>query len=189
MKSEKNLIKYFFIGLAAFLGVLLVSGGGSSGLNQKEPSFERSSSGLIYFNNVRRYYYQATIDTASGYKINRFKKLYELDCNQPALRIFITENKNSSAFWLRFEPCDSLLIENDSFLHFDNQQINIRKMNAEQSYHFGEFLFNTFTNNNYASEIAISCNEKKYALFADEKERKQALRTLKDYFKLVGRIH
>lgn len=141
----------------------------------------------IYFKNIRSYYYDFEHREDANFYIYRLKERAK-DSLTATLQFAIVNNwRNDEAYILTELPCFQCA---ESGLVFQNSNSSDtlfpQLFNAEQHWDLAVKTYEQLTQNKPI--LMVNQQQNATPLFNNEIERKQALRVLKDYFKLTNRL-
>ena len=159
-------------------------------------SFSTTESSELYFKNVRSYFYQILEDPKSGFIHYRIKSRNK-DSLQPSINFLLLNN------W-RFDEAYVMAEGNEALSSLEGLTLSI--VTAEDS---SAYIFHRYTNYEHwmmAGRVYMalrddntrfwlsgpqesSTGQKDIEILIEGDERKSLRKTLRDYFKLVGKIY
>lgn len=146
-------------------------------------SFTTKTPDLLYFKNVRSYYYRLTEDDKSGFHLYRNKGFAFPEFEEP-LRLMLVQNWRSDEAFIFFELNEAYP---NGQLAWDGLQkpLALTHQNTEQQFEIAAQLYNALLMD---VPIFLDQNGAKTPLFDTHRYRRAVIVTLEDYFKLVGKI-
>jgi len=186
---EKRLFTYFLFGILAMgLVVILISLLEPKGkkINLQEVSFSTKEGSQLYFKNMRSFFYDKEVREDANFILYRIDSR-ELDSAENDLSFVLISN------WLQSESyimAESRFNFNESWpleIHWENKTdegvLQLTEKDSYSNYVFAAQLYEQLTT---GSALTLKFKEVKHSL--TEKELKSLKKTLKDYFKLVGKL-
>lgn len=182
---QNKLAKYFLIWLGAMVLLLAVTFPEHRPVDFTKPSFRVAQPDFLYFKNLRAYYYFENEDEASGYKILKFKSFYKDSSNIPPLTFSIFHNWRQDEAYVMALWRDSVVFNEPLTFQWDSGdesgEISLQEFNSEAHFKFTGELYSHLTANHELKHKGVS--------IFDTPQKKAAIKTLIDYFKLVGKIY
>ena len=166
-----------FLGLVVILvSVFAIFGPEGKKINLKEISFKTTNSSQLYFKNIRSYFYNKEEIKAANFNLFRLKS------NGDKLNFVIVNN------WLMSESyivLESDLINYSINWQFENDSgaVTLSGENNRAHYVFAAELFEQLDRN-----ATLALKTQNYSHRLSEDEMASLKTTLKDYFKLVGKL-
>lgn len=156
----------------------------------EEVNFSTTSSSVLYFKNVRSYYYYIDAREKAPFVLYRLKRGSH-DTLQPAIRFMIIENTPAGEAYIFAEP-------NAALLQFDSVRLGLPAGNA---YEREEVLLNNLNNEGHFQLAArvyarllkheqiylMSRKDTIRSLYSSKRKRLNAETVLEDYFNLVNK--
>lgn len=146
-----------------------------------EISFHTESSSELYFHNVRSYYYRINEREKAPFILYRLKR-----GGSGKLSFIIVENRIGDEAYIYCEWDDMVSKLRDPRVFFGNDSLpeeNFAQYNNEDHYRFAARCYRSLL---LSEQITLTDRYNVvYQLFEDQKQRKNALILLEDYFKLV----
>ena len=185
-----NLKKYFFYWLAGMVGIILLYvafGPKAKKIDLKSINFYSTESAELYFKNIRSFSYDREENEEARFILYRIKSR-EKDTLIPKVNFMLVSNWLQDENYIIAEPHPNHLF--DMGLMWKNGDssgvIDLSTRDAENNYVFAASFYEQLTGE---SEFFYLDNEgNKQQLIFSEDQRKSLNKTLKDYFKLVGKI-
>ena len=189
---QKNKLIFWFGGWFVIMLILMALGApDETRLNKTEVSFRTTESAELYFKNMRSFFYHIHEDKTSGFTIYRIKSRNQ-DSTVASLSYALVNNWRQDETYILTEPNPALHSLDDIHLEilFEDGSVYLDSFYLADSYrHYliAEKVFNAVQQD--SSIFHLIYGEKKVEIWSKEDERKSIHRTLKDYFKLTGRIY
>lgn len=154
-------------------------------VNYSIPEFRMAQPDQLYFKNIREYYYTKEVDEKSGYEILRLQSLWKDTAQTPAITFALIKNWRVDQAYVVAERRGELVFEKPISLTWKNKkeegEINLDAFNNEAQFQFAGEVYTHLIN---GDELLFE-GEPLYT----ERKRKSIIKTLKDYFRLVGKIY
>ncbi|MFT6166758.1 MAG: hypothetical protein ACJASF_001451 [Vicingaceae bacterium] len=182
MKSELGRLFLFFLGsVVIFVTLFALFGPQGKKISLKEIEFNTTNSSELYFKNIRSYFYDKEEDPNARfilYKINNREK----DSNKLKLQFLLVHNWLLNECYLIAEP-----YKTDFQIEWQYEDklgsINLKGENNRAHFIFAAELFEQLDRK---ADMWILYNATKIPF--SEEEKASLRTTLKDYFKLVGKV-
>lgn len=183
---KNKLAKWFALwALIMIVGLTLFAVFGPQGkkIDLKEIGFDTSQSTELYFKNVRAYFYDREIDSASSFNIYRINSRNRDGVSD--IQIGLLHNWRMSQCYVLLESEKYDLNGEEVFLVKSDSTISLSlPSNSELHYRFAATLFESLS---AEQEFELRVGDKPLEL--SESQKTSLKQSLKDYFKLVGKIH
>jgi hypothetical protein len=182
MNTLLKIFSYWLLGVIALVVLFSFFGPKTKSIDLKRVDFNTTSSSALYFKNLRSFYYHIEEDSSSRYHIYKLKRLEELN-NGISLSIIHNWLLSESYIifdWdtVAFKSGLKLFYKEDEFV----EEISLDDLDSYSQYVFAAKLYEFITSD---GELYFQGNKEKI-----NPSLKKALKTsLKDYFKLVGKLH
>lgn len=181
----KGKLQQYFLSFLSFVILIIVIyaifGPKEKQINIKDISFNTTDSSELYFKNLRSYYYDQEIREDANFVLYRIR----------------SRNKDSLSYKLNFALVSNWLMDECyiisesqipeiilvSTLNNKSDTLSLVEYDSEANYIFAATLFERLTTQ---AELFLVQNSEKIAF--TEKEKLSLKTTLKDYFKLVGKL-
>ena len=147
-----------------------------------EVGFSTKAPDLLYFKNVRSYYYRLTEDETSGFHLYRNKGFAFPQFEEP-LRLMIVHNWRNDEAFIFFELQDSLKTASVVWDGLETPLL-LHNQNTEQQFIIAALLYNALL---AEKKIFLVEPGRKHKLFEGHRYKRAVLVSLEDYFKLVGK--
>ena len=189
---QKNKLIFWFGGWFIIMLVLMALGAPEkTELNKTGVSFQTGESAEMYFKNMRSFFYKIHEDKKSGFTIYRIKSR-NVDSTSASLSYALVNNWRHDETYILTEPNPALHSLDDIQLQIefeDGSQYldSFYLADSYRHYLIAEQVFKAIQQD--SSHFQLIYNQQKVEIWSDENERKSIRRTLKDYFKLTGRIN
>jgi hypothetical protein len=182
---NKKLPLYFGLWFVGFVIVLALVFPENRPVDFKVPQFRTSQADLLYFKNIRSFYYDKVVEEKSGYDILHLKTLWQDSIKSPQLTFAILNNWRQDETYVITEWKRKMLFQEPLAIQWKNEKeqgvISIKEFNNEAHFKFAGEVYSHLINED---ELLIDGE----SIYSDI-QRKSAIKTLKDYFKLVGKIY
>ena len=183
-------LKTLFVGwFAIMLVILILVFPEDRPIRIDEVRFQMPENEELYFKNVRSFYYELEERKDAGFKLYRIKSR-STDSIGPGFTVAIAQNWRLDEAYVLIEPKSAWAKPDTLTLAVTNDQesdtLQISSWNNANHYLFAAHLYMALrdTENNYA--LANGDNWEPILTKGDE--RSSLKKTLKDYFKLVGKM-
>ena len=182
---ENKLKNYFFIVLGVvvlFVTLYAVLGPQGKNINLKEINFKTTESSELYFKNIRSYFYDKENRDDAQFILYRLDSR-TLDTTLNKLNFILVSN------WL-LDECYIIAASNQTTIKIawenkkDSGKIFLTEMDSEANYIFAALLFEKLSEKATLSIVADNNEQIPFT----EKEKVSLKTSLKDYFKLVGKL-
>lgn len=189
---RKNKLIFWFGGWFVIMLVLMaISAPEETRLNKTGVSFRTAESAELYFKNMRSFFYNIEEDKQSGFTLYRIKSRNQ-DTIYPSLSYALVNNWRQDETYILTEPNPALNDLEDIHLkiQFEDGTTYLDSFYLADSfrhYLIAEQVFEAVQQEN--SSFHLIYRDEKVEIWPSEDERKSIRRTLKDYFKLTGRIY
>jgi hypothetical protein len=189
---QKNKLIFWFGGWFAFMLILMALGAPEeTRLNKSGVSFRTTESEELYFKNMRSFFYHIEEDKQSGFTIYRIKSR-NLDTAKASLTYALVNNWRQDETYILTEANPALNSLEDIHIEigFENGSTYVDSFYLADSfrhYLIAEQVFEAVQED--SSTVHLTYNNRKVEIWKNKDERKSVRRTLKDYFKLTGRIY
>lgn len=182
MNPLLKFFSYWLLGVITLVAVFNFFGPKTKSIDIKTVDFKTTSSAALYFKNLRSYYYHLEEDSSSRYNIYKLKKLEELNSG---ISLSIIHNWLLSESYIIFE-FDSVEFKKGLKFYYREdefvEEINLMDLDSHSQYIFSAKLYEYIT-----SDGELYFKEKDEKLSTNIKK---ALKTsLRDYFKLIGKLN
>lgn len=182
---NKKLPMYFGLWFVGFVIVLALVFPENRPVDFSVPEFRTSQADLLFFKNIRSFYYHKIEDEKSGYDILRIKSLYQDSSKTPTITFVLFNNWKQSETYIITEKNKKLVFEENLKLSWKSKdetgRILLEAFNNEAHFKFAGEVYSHLI---AGDELLFEGNP-----IYSEFQRKSAIKTLKDYFKLVGKIY
>ncbi len=183
--SKLKLSHWFGLWLALMLLIVMTTQPESRPDKLDSIDFQTTESAELYFRNVRAYHYLHKEEGGDIFDVYRLKSLYA-DTSQVALPFAIYNNWRANEAFIRLDTVHLdkqwRVVVRDSLGIFSN--IALPEMYNESQYTFAVEVYRSL-NREYPMALI---NDHGDTLRVEGDPRKYSLRTLTDYFKLVGKL-
>ncbi|QTN38931.1 hypothetical protein HZ996_07185 [Cryomorphaceae bacterium] len=192
MKWTWNLKTVFLSWLGIMVVVLAFTMPESRPIDLEEVSFHTTESSEMYFKNVRSYFYEVWDDPKSGFVHYRIKSRNQNPA-VPSINFLILHN------W-RFDEAYVMLEPNEALSSAQGLSLSVVTSSDSLSFALGDFtnyehwmtsgrIYMALREDDSRFWLSDSEGNRKVALYLDGEERKSLKKTLRDYYKLVGKIY
>ena len=183
-------VLWFWVFVVALLGLSFLFAPTAKLLNLHEIRFTTTSSSILYFKNIRSYFYEVDADR-KPLLVYRLKSRTSSTVERP-LDFSIVSNplsneayiylETNSKFKQSLKPSVFMVKENsDTLLYAD-----VTKMNNEQHFDMAASIYLSLLSD---EDIYLTTSERsRIKLFEDDHSRQNAEIVLEDYFKLVNKL-
>ena len=195
MKTKKiNLKKIFIFWFAAMLVLVIFYFPEDRGIVISEPDFHVPESQELYFKNIRQSHYNKRSDNESGFDIYTIRSA-ETDSTQKTFTFNIINNWRADEAFIRLIPMPALFSSDPDELtvvtlpaneETPNDTITLGGRSSYDHYLFAAHLYMKIIND-YQFKIMDESGEI-IPILDNGKHRNSVKKTLKDYFKLTGKI-
>ncbi len=182
MNPLLKIFSYWLLSVIALVVLFSFFGPKTKSIDIKRVDFITTSSSSLYFKNLRSFYYHLEEDSSSRYHIYKLKRLEELN---NGISLSIIHNWLLSESYIIFD-FDTIEFKNGLKFFYEEEGF-IEEVSLKDIDSYSQYLF--------AAKL-LECITSKGELYIRRKgERvspnlKKALKTsLKDYFRLVGKLH
>ena len=182
---NKKLPLYFGLWFVGFIIILALVFPENRPVDFKVPQFRTSQADLLYFKNIRSFYYDKVEDEKSSYEILHLKTLWQDSTKIPKLTFAIINNWRQDETYVITECNRKMLFQEPISINWENNKvegsITLSEFNSEAHFKFAGEVYSHLINDDklfFESE----------PIFSDQ-QRKSIIKTLKDYFKLTGKIY
>ncbi|MAY84270.1 MAG: hypothetical protein CMP59_09065 [Flavobacteriales bacterium] len=149
-------------------------------IDLNEISYNTTESSTLYFRNMRAYFYDLNDDEKSGFNIYR---IGSREKTESKLHFMIIHNWRLNEAYIMLES-DLIDIEKENLsLILVSDTLALEAKDAEANYTFAAKLFEALER---GSEVALISGSDEFSF--SESELKSIKKSLKDYFKLVGKL-
>ncbi len=183
-------VVWLWIFILGLLGLSFAFGPTAKRLNLHEVKFSTTSSSLLYFKNIRSYYYDID-ESRKPFVLYRLKERNkDTSIISPGFTIISNPLNDEAYVYIENEGRHKQYALNTVFItEADSDTLlyeNISKMNNEEQFEMAASIYLTLINE---ADIYGTGREGKPAkLFADDLSRRNAEIVLEDYFKLVNKL-
>ena len=155
-------------------------------INLEEVNFSTTQSSELYFKNMRAYFYNQSVHEEANFTLYRISSR-ETDTTKNKLSFLIISNWLQSEYYIMAESGISDLSNNSLKISYENSDssgvINLLEPNSYANYVFAAKLYFQIEKN-----AVLKINQQNGWIQFSESEKKSLKKTLKDYFKLVGKL-
>ncbi len=187
-----NLKTVFLSWLGIMVVVLAFTMPESRPIDLEEVSFHTTESSEMYFKNVRSYFYEVWDDPKSGFVHYRIKSRNQNPAG-PSINFLILHN------W-RFDEAYVMLEPNEALSTAQGLSLSVVTSSDSLSFPLGDFtnyehwmtsgrIYMALREDDSRFWLSESDGNRKVTLYLDGEERKSLKKTLRDYYKLVGKIY
>lgn len=187
-----NLKTVFLSWLGIMVVVLAFTMPESRPIDLEEVSFHTTESSEMYFKNVRSYFYEIWDDPKSGFVHYRIKSRNQNPA-VPSINFLILHN------W-RFDEAYVMLEPNEALSTAQGLSLSVVTSSDSLSFPLGDFtnyehwmtsgrIYMALREDDSRFWLSESDGNRKVTLYLDGEERKSLKKTLRDYYKLVGKIY
>lgn len=152
----------------------------------KEIAFRVLENEELYFKNVRSFYYDKEVREDAQFDLYRIRTRRK-DSTVPTVNFVIVNNwRMDEAYVLaeqNFDAGDELLIRHRSAPDEPYDTLALNLSNNAEHYAFARAVYSALAEE---EQLEVMKGRRFYPLYQDGKELGSILKTLKDYFKLVG---
>ncbi len=185
-----NLKRIFIAWFLLMLAILVFTFPEDRPIRLDSASFSMPENEELYFKNLRSYYYTIELREDANFKLYRIKS-HNSDTNLPGFSFAIVQNWLNDEAYVLLEPHSgwqkpdtlrlSIVNGNDA-----RDTLTISRWNNLEHYTFASHFYMALRNseNNYFLETDMGWRP----IFERGDERLSLKKTLKDYFKLVGKM-
>jgi len=184
---KRPLLRWFLIWILAMgVGVVLfgIFGPTAKQIDMQEISYTTTESSILYFKNMRAYFYDKEEDQQSGYTLYRIDSRAEE--GKSNLHFIIVHNWRLNEAYLMAES-DLVDLDHQRIAVVTKSKkldtVKLKGFDAEAHYRFAAGLFEAIENK---EELSIFRANKEVLL--SQAEIKSLKKSLSDYFKLVGKL-
>lgn len=182
--------KYFFYWLAAMTGIVLlyiVFGPKAKQIDLKSINFHSTESAELYFKNIRSFSYEREENSDAQFILYRIKSR-EKDTLVPTINFMIVSNWLQDENYIIVETQPEQLLDKGLMWVKDENEgvIKLKTRDAEAHYVFSALFYEQLTGE--SDFFYIDENGESRHLIFSEDQQKSLKKTLKDYYKLVGKI-
>ncbi len=176
-----------FIGFLLGLSFLFAPAPRAVDLN--EVRFAHTSSSLLYFKNIRSFYYDIQPDERSGFILNRLKRR-DLDSTRPSLQFTIVNNWRMDESYIYAELNTAGEQWAAPAVYFTRATkdtlFSLNRLDNEAHYHFAAEVYNQLLRNQPL--YLVNGQDTIKELYAEKRTNFNAAMVLEDYFKLVNKL-
>lgn len=180
------MIIWFSAWLALMILIVFLTQPDSRPSKFDEVSFDTTESAEIYFRNVRSLYYRFREEGGGAFDAYRFSALYE-DTLAFGVRFVIYNSWRQNMAFIRLDTNYTKFLEHD-FLVSASANGSIDSIPTPDEYNESQYEFAKNIFLAARSKNRIGFPKKGDTLWVSESEMASIRKTLRDYFKLIGKI-
>ncbi len=158
-------------------------------VDKDNPRHGTTDSSVMFFKNMRQYYYEKDENRETGIVQYRYKEQPALNSAEPGLAAAIVYNWRSGQAYILvetsvfFEDEAPIVVEWESQTKGENGQFVFERGNSHEHFVFAAELYTALQEGHGLSFLAKGS---KYPLFVNKQAREAFRITLSDYYRLVG---
>lgn len=189
----KNLnppVKWLLAFIAILLGFSFLFAPRPQPVDWSKVNFGTTSSSVLYFKNVRSYYYHIFEREKAPFVLYRLKRSSR-DSTKPELHFMIIENRSANEAYIyaeqstALEKKDSVKLLLPAGENYQEEAIPLKHLNNEGHFKLAAKVYARLLNNEQI--YLLSRKDTVRSLYADKRKRIDTETVLEDYFKLVNK--